>query len=310
MRKYFAKRILMVIPIMFCVTIVTFLIVRAMPGDAATAYLMAKRVPVTTENIEMAMETLGLNEPLHTQYFVWLGQILRLDLGTSYMMKSPVITELAKAFSYTVRLAGMALLWLILFCVPMGILSAAKPGGIIDRVTRVTGFLGSSIPSFWLGFLLVQIFAIKLKLLPVSLATGFENLILPSVTIAVGYIPTYTRILRNSILENVKSPYVTYARARGISERRIFLTHILKNSMIPLVTSLGMNLGGLLSGSVIVENVFSFPGLGRLIVEAIGGRDYPLIQGYILLLALIFIFTNMLSDLICACLDPRIHLEE
>lgn len=300
----------MVIPIMICVTIVTFFIVRAMPGDAATAYLMAKRVPVTTENLEMAMETLGLNEPLHTQYFVWLGQILRLDLGTSYMLKSPVIAELAKAFSYTVRLAGMALLWLILFCVPMGILSAAKPGGIIDRVTRVTGFLGSSIPSFWLGFLLVQLFAIKLKLLPVSLATGFENLILPSVTIAVGYIPTYTRILRNSILENVKSPYVTYARARGISERRIFLTHILKNSMIPLITSLGMNLGGLLSGSVIVENVFSFPGLGRLIVEAIGGRDYPLIQGYILLLALIFIFTNMLSDIICAYLDPRIHLEE
>lgn len=308
MKKYFAKRILMVIPIMFCVTVVTFLIVRAMPGDAATAYLMAKRVPVTTENLEMAMKTLGLNEPLHKQYFVWLGHILQLDLGTSYMMKTPVITELAKAFSYTVRLAGMALLWLILFCIPMGILSAAKPEGVIDRLTRVTGFLGSSIPSFWLGFLLVQIFAIKLKLLPVSLATGFENLILPSVTIAVGYIPTYTRILRNSILENVKSPYVIYARARGISEKRIFLTHILKNSMIPLVTSLGMNLGGLLSGSVIVENVFSFPGLGRLIVEAIGGRDYPIIQGYILLLALIFIFTNMLADIICACLDPRIHL--
>lgn len=300
----------MVIPIMFCVTIVTFLIVRAMPGDAATAYLMAKRVPVTTENLERAMETLGLNEPLYAQYFTWLGQILHLDLGTSYMMKSPVAVELAKAFSYTMRLAGMALLWLVLFCVPMGILSAAKPGGLIDRVTRVTGFLGSSIPSFWLGFLLVQIFAIKLHLLPVSLATGFANLILPSVTIAVGYIPTYTRILRNSILENVKSPYVTYARARGVSEVRIFLTHILKNSMIPLVTSLGMNLGGLLSGSVIVENVFSFPGLGRLIVEAIGGRDYPLIQGYILLLALIFIFTNMLSDIICASLDPRIHLEE
>lgn len=308
MKKYFAKRILMVIPIMFCVTVVTFLIVRAMPGDAATAYLMAKRVPVTTENLEMAMKTLGLNEPLYKQYFVWLGHILQLDLGTSYMMKTPVITELAKAFSYTVRLAGMALLWLILFCIPMGILSAAKPEGVIDRLTRVTGFLGSSIPSFWLGFLLVQIFAIKLKLLPVSLATGFENLILPSVTIAVGYIPTYTRILRNSILENVKSPYVIYARARGISEKRIFLTHILKNSMIPLVTSLGMNLGGLLSGSVIVENVFSFPGLGRLIVEAIGGRDYPIIQGYILLLALIFIFTNMLADTICACLDPRIHL--
>lgn len=308
MKKYFAKRILMVIPIMFCVTVVTFLIVRAMPGDAATAYLMAKRVPVTTENLEMAMKTLGLNEPLYKQYFVWLGHILQLDLGTSYMMKTPVITELAKAFSYTVRLAGMALLWLILFCIPMGILSAAKPEGVIDRLTRVTGFFGSSIPSFWLGFLLVQIFAIKLKLLPVSLATGFENLILPSVTIAVGYIPTYTRILRNSILENVKSPYVIYARARGISEKRIFLTHILKNSMIPLVTSLGMNLGGLLSGSVIVENVFSFPGLGRLIVEAIGGRDYPIIQGYILLLALIFIFTNMLADTICACLDPRIHL--
>ncbi len=308
MKKYFAKRILMVIPIMFCVTVVTFLIVRAMPGDAATAYLMAKRVPVTTENLEMAMKTLGLNEPLYKQYFVWLGHILQLDLGTSYMLKTSVTAELAKAFSYTVRLAGMALLWLILFCIPMGILSAAKPGGVIDRLTRVTGFLGSSIPSFWLGFLLVQIFAIKLKLLPVSLATGFENLILPSVTIAVGYIPTYTRILRNSILENVKSPYVIYARARGISEKRIFLTHILKNSMIPLVTSFGMNLGGLLSGSVIVENVFSFPGLGRLIVEAIGGRDYPLIQGYILLLALIFIFTNMLADTICAYLDPRIHL--
>lgn len=309
MKKYFLKRILAIIPIMFAVTIVTFLIVRAMPGDASTAYLMAKRVPVTKENLEMAMHTLGLDRPLYEQYFMWLSQILRLDLGVSYMTKMPVAVELAKGFAYTVKLAALALLWLFVFCVPMGILSAAKPGSVIDRITRVTGFLGSSIPSFWLGFILVQIFAIRLNWLPVSLAGGFKNLILPSATIAAGYIPMYTRILRNSILENKKSPYVVYAKARGIDGRKIFLTHILKNSLIPLVTSLGMNLGGLLCGSVIVENVFSFPGLGRLIVEAIGGRDYPVIQGYILLLALIFILTNLLSDMVCAGLNPRMKLE-
>ncbi|MEG1409154.1 MAG: ABC transporter permease [Terrisporobacter sp.] len=309
MKKYVLKRLLILIPVLFGISIVAFILVRIMPGDAATAYLNAARIPPTSENIQMAMSNLGLDRPIAVQYLDWIGNVLRFDLGKSYLSKALVSEELVSGLKYTMVLTFASISWLFIISIPLGIYSAVHAGGKVDNFGRVLGFMGSSMPTFWLGFLLVQFFAIKIGILPVAGAEHWSNLILPSITLAFGYIPTYSRILRNSLLENMKSPSVIYARSRGISEKNIVFFHVLKNSLIPLITSLGMNFGGMLSGSVIVENVFSWPGLGRTIVGAISGRDYPMIQGYIILMAIIFILSNLLADIACASIDPRIRLE-
>lgn len=309
MKKYVIKRLLILIPVLFGISLVAFLLVRIMPGDAATAYLNAARIPPTAENIQMAMTNLGLDKPITVQYIDWISNVLKFDFGKSYLTKDLVSHELISGLKYTLVLAFAALAWLFAISIPLGIYSATHPGGKVDNFGRILGFMGSSMPTFWLGFLLVQLFAIKIGILPVAGASHWTNIILPSITLAFGYIPTYSRILRNSLLENIKSPSVTYARSRGVSEKKIIYSHVLKNSLIPLITSLGMNFGGMLSGSVIVENVFSWPGLGRIIVGSISGRDYPMIQGYIILMAIIFILSNLLADLACASIDPRIRLE-
>lgn len=309
MKKYVLKRLITLVPILIGVSIVAFLLVRIMPGDAATAYLTTANIPVTEKNIQIAMTNLGLDKPIIVQYLDWIKNVIQFDLGTSYISKNLVSQELLSSLKYTMMLAATSLLWIFVISIPLGMYSAIHPGKRVDNLSRIFAFIGSSMPSFWLGFLLVQFFSIKLGILPVAGAEKLSNIILPSMTLAFGYVPTYSRILRNSLLENMKSPSVTYARARGISERRILFNNVLKNSLIPIITSLGMNFGGMLSGSVIVENVFSWPGLGRVIVDSISQRDYPMIQGYIILMAVIFILSNLLADLACAKIDSRIRLE-
>lgn len=309
MKKYVLKRLITLVPILIGVSIVAFLLVRIMPGDAATAYLTTANIPVTEKNIQIAMTNLGLDKPIIVQYLDWIKNVIQFDLGTSYISKNLVSQELLSSLKYTMMLAATSLLWIFVISIPLGMYSAIHPGKRVDNLSRIFAFIGSSMPSFWLGFLLVQFFSIKLGILPVAGAEKLSNIILPSITLAFGYVPTYSRILRNSLLENMKSPSVTYARARGISERRILFNNVLRNSLIPIITSLGMNFGGMLSGSVIVENVFSWPGLGRVIVDSISQRDYPMIQGYIILMAVIFILSNLLADLACAKIDSRIRLE-
>lgn len=309
MKKYILKRLITLVPILIGVSIVAFLLVRIMPGDAATAYLTTANIPVTEKNIQIAMTNLGLDKPIIVQYLDWIKNVIQFDLGTSYISKNLVSQELLSSLKYTMMLAATSLLWIFIISIPLGMYSAIHPGKRVDNLSRIFAFIGSSMPSFWLGFLLVQFFSIKLGILPVAGAEKLSNIILPSITLAFGYVPTYSRILRNSLLENMKSPSVTYARARGISERRILFNNVLRNSLIPIITSLGMNFGGMLSGSVIVENVFSWPGIGRVIVDSISQRDYPMIQGYIILMAVIFILSNLLADLACAKIDSRIRLE-
>lgn len=309
LKKYIIKRLLLLIPILFLVSIIAFLLVRIMPGDAATAYLVSANIPVTDKNLEIAMMNLGLDKPITTQYFIWIKNVLSLNLGVSYISKDLVLHDLFSGFKYTLSLTFASLFWIFLISIPLGIFSATHAGKSVDNFSRVFAFISAAMPSFWLGFLLVQLFSIKLGILPVAGAEKFSNIILPSITLALGYIPTYSRVLRNSLLENMKSPVVTYARARGVSERKILINHVLKASLIPVITSFGMNFGGMLAGSLIVENVFSWPGLGRIITGAISQRDYPIIQGYILLIAIIFIISNLLADLTCASIDSRIRLE-
>ncbi|RDY27660.1 ABC transporter permease [Romboutsia weinsteinii] len=309
MKKYVLKRLITLVPILIGISVVAFLLVRIMPGDAATAYLTTANIPVTEKNIQIAMANLGLDKPIIVQYLDWIKNVIQFNLGTSYISKNLVSQELLSGLKYTMMLAAASLLWIFVISIPLGIYSATHPGKRVDNLSRIFAFIGSSMPAFWLGFLLVQFFSIRLGILPVAGAEKLSNIILPSITLAFGYVPTYSRILRNSLLENMKSPSVTYARARGISERKILFNNVLRNSLIPIITSLGMNFGGMLSGSVIVENVFSWPGLGRVIVGSISQRDYPMIQGYIILMAVIFILSNLLADLACASIDSRIRLE-
>lgn len=309
MKKYVLKRMITLVPILIGISIIAFLLVRIMPGDAATAYLTTANIPVTEKNIQIAMASLGLDKPVMVQYFDWIKDVIQFNLGTSYISKNLVSQELLSGLKYTMMLAAASLLWIFVISIPLGMYSAIHPGKRVDNLSRIFSFIGSSMPAFWLGFLLVQLFSIKLGILPVAGAEKLSNIVLPSITLAFGYVPTYSRILRNSLLENMKSPAVTYARARGISEKKILFNNVLRNSLIPIITSLGMNFGGMLSGSVIVENVFSWPGLGRVIVGSISQRDYPMIQGYIILMAVIFILTNLLADLACASIDSRIRLE-
>lgn len=309
MLKYALKRLIMLIPILLGVSIIAFLLVRAMPGDAATSYLMAANIPPTKEAIAAATIKLGLDKPIIQQYGIWLWNVLHLDFGYSYATNKPVNLELFGALANTMQLALVALLWTLLISAPLGIMAALRPDGKMDHFGRFFAFIGASMPSFWLGFLLMELFSIKLGVLPVSGMGDWKHLILPSFTLAVLYIATYSRILRNSLLENMSRRFVLYSRARGVDEKRVIGTHVLRNSLIPVVTSLGVNFAHMLAGTVIIESIFSWPGIGRLIIASITGRDFPVIQGYIVVMTVVFIIANLLADMACAALDPRIRID-
>ncbi len=307
MAKYVIKRLLILIPILFLVSIIAFGLVRLMPGNAEVAYLQAAGIPPTEELIETVRKDMGYDRPLLVQYFDWLGKAVRLDFGISYASKKVVSEELFGALQYTAKLAGFSSLIVLAVSIPMGIVSAVKSNKAPDNVNRVVAFVGASMPSFWLGPLLVQLFSLTLGWLPVQGAMSFRHLILPSITMSVLYIATYSRLLRNSLLENISKRFVTYSRARGVSENKIITNHVLRTSMIPVVTTFGINFGHMIAGSTIVEVLFSWPGLGRLIISSIAARDFPMIQGYIVLMAVIFILVNLATDLITVVLDPRMR---
>lgn len=206
MKKYVLKRLITLVPILIGISVVAFLLVRIMPGDAATAYLTNANIPVNEKNIQIAIKNLGLDKPIIVQYFDWIKNVIQFDLGTSYISKNLVSKELLSGLKYTMMLAATSLLCIFVISIPLGMYSAIHPGKKVDNLSRIFAFVGSSMPTFWLGFLLVQFFSIKLGILPVAGAEKLSNIILPSITLAFGYIPTYSRILRNSLLENMKSP--------------------------------------------------------------------------------------------------------
>lgn len=307
MFRYAMKRILLLVPILFLVSIFAFGLVRLMPGSAEMAYLQAAGIPPSDAALENASEELGLDRPIYIQYAEWVGNAIHLNFGKSYINKKEVKEEILGAFKNTMQLAGCATLIILVLSVPMGILSAVRANKELDNINRVLAFLGSSMPSFWLGPLLVQLFCLKLKWLPVQGMNDWKNIVLPSVTMAVLYIATYSRSLRNSLLENMNKRFVMYSRARGISERKIITHHVLRTSLIPSVTTFGVNFGHMMAGTAIVEILFSWPGLGRLCVSSVSSRDFPMIQGYIVLMAVVFIIVNLITDLITVALDPRMR---
>lgn len=308
MKKYdFLKRLAQIVIILFGISFLTFGLTYMAPGDPVRAMYAASGTIPSEEILDETREALGLNKPFLTQYVSWLTDCFHGDFGTSYSYSRPVTELLLARLWPTLKLALLSLALMLIVAVPLGILSATRRGGIADYLVRGLTFVGVSMPNFWVGLLLLYIFAVQLKLLPVvSAGQGFSKMILPAVTLAFAMAAKYTRQVRTAFLEELNQDYVTGARCRGIKESVILWQHVLPNSVLPLITMLGLSLGSLLGGTAVVEVIFSYPGLGSLAVDAITSMDYSLIQGYVLWIALIYMVINLLVDISYGLMDPRI----
>nr|WP_283945894.1 nickel ABC transporter permease subunit NikB [Paenibacillus amylolyticus] len=304
--SYIGKRMIAIIPIVFIATLVTFALIHISPVDPAEAYLTAAHIYPTPELLAQKRHEFGLDQPLLTQYAHTIQKIAMLDFGTSYLTNKPVWDEVKLRLPATAELAFWSILLSALVSIPLGILAAVYKNSWIDMVSRAISYFGASIPQFWLGYLLIFFFSVKLDWLPVEGRGSWENLVLPTITLSLILIAVYTRLLRSSVLEQLQETYVQYARTRGIRERVIMLKHVLKIAISPLITGMGMSMGKLLTGTIIVEQVFSWPGFGRYFVDAIFNRDIPVIQCYVFLAACLFIVCNLLVDLVQLVMDPRI----
>ncbi|CAM3325029.1 MULTISPECIES: nickel ABC transporter permease subunit NikB [Paenibacillus] len=306
MGSFIGKRLLAVIPIFLFATLLTFLLIHLSPVDPAEVYLTAAHIHPTEELLEQKRQEFGLDQPLLVQYTQFLMKMCRLDFGTSYVSNEPVWNEIVLRMPATLQLAFSSIVLAVIISIPIGFLAAIYKNSVFDHLSRVLAYFGASIPQFWLGYLLIFFFSVKLDLLPVQGRGSFAHLVLPSISLALGLIAIYSRLLRTGILEQLQEPYVLYARTRGIKEKVILGKHVLKIAISPMLTGLGMNLGKLLAGTIIVEEVFSWPGFGRYFIEAIFNRDIPVIQAYVLISACLFIVCNLIVDLLQMALDPRI----
>ena len=304
MKRTLAKRLLQMIIVLFGISFFTFCLTYLAPGDPVRTMYAASGTMPSEEIIEATRDEMGLNDPFLMQYARWLGNCLKGDFGTSYSMNQPVLSIIGEKIVPTLKLAFLSLLIMLAVAVPFGVIAAVKQNRPIDYLIRGCTFLGVSIPNFWVGLLLLYLFALKLGLLPV-VSTG--NGILPAITLAFAMSAKYTRQVRTAVLEELNQDYVVGARARGIDERTILWRHVFPNALLPLVTLLGLSLGSLLGGTAVVEVIFSYPGLGNLAVSAITAYDYPLIQAYVLWIALIYMVINLIVDLSYDLLDPRIR---
>jgi peptide/nickel transport system permease protein len=315
MSTYILGRLVQFVPTLFVVSIVVFLMVRAIPGDAAYTMLGPTAKP---EQIAAMRAEMGLDEPLWKQYLVWIEGVLRGDLGRSWINNFPVADLIKQKLPATIALAAGSMAIAVLIAVPMGILPALRPGGWIERAAALYNGLMLAIPTFWLGVLLVLVVSLRLGWLPPSGYVPFREdplqslklLILPSFTLGAYLSAIFARFLHSAVSEALSQDYVRTAAAKGLAESAVVGRHVLRNALIPVVTMLGIQFGGLLGGAVIVEAIFDWPGLGRLLVTSISSRDYAVVQGTILLAASAFLFANLLTDLTYGLLDPRIRTAE
>ena len=312
MLKYIIKRLILLIPILFLVTLISFSLLFIIPGDPAETILTGPGGGADPKAVEEFRIKMGLDKPIYIQYFTWLNDILHGNLGYSYQSKRPVIDTILSRFQATLKLAIVSLIISLMISIPLGIISAIKQYSAIDNVSMAGALLGVSMPNFWQGLLLILLFAVTLGWLPVA---GYgdhgdlEHIILPAITLGTSSAAITTRLMRSTMLETINQDYIQAARAKGLSERVVIGKHALKNALIPVVTMIGLNFAYLLDGSVVVETIFAWPGIGLLMVESIYLRDYPMIQGCILFVAIIFIFVNLMVDILYTYLDPRIRYE-
>jgi peptide/nickel transport system permease protein len=306
MARYLIRRLLLTIPVLLGVATLVFALIHLVPGDPAQAMLGEG---ATVEEVERLRGQLGLDRPLPSQYADFLGGILRGDLGTSFRYGTPVAQEIRTRLPNTAILAVAAMLAAILFAIPLGILAAVFRGTWVDHAAMTTALVGISMPNFWLGPLLAILFAVYLGWLPVSGTGTPAHLVLPAITLGAALSAILARMTRASLLEELRELYVLAARSRGLSQTRAVLRHAFRNSLIPVVTIIGLQFGAVLTGTIITETIFAWPGIGRLLIQAINFRDYPLIQGCILFISVTYVAMNLLTDLTYGYLDPRIRYE-
>ncbi len=316
MRRYVVRRLLLLVPVLLGVSVIIFMVLHLAPGDPAEIMLGSQ---ATQADLERLRAELGLTEPLYVQYVHWLGLVARGDLGRSIWMKRPVLNEVLGRFKATLVLTGAALVLSTAGGVALGIASATRPNSLLDRLSAMASLFGASMPVFWLGIVLMVIFALWLGWLPASgmfapygggdLRDLLVHLALPAVTLAAASVTIIARLTRSTMLETLGQDYIRTARAKGVVERAVVLRHGLKNALIPIVTVVGVQAGYLLGGAVLTETVFAWPGVGTLMVQGILARDFPLVQGCVLVVALSFVLINLVVDLLYAWLDPRIRYE-
>jgi peptide/nickel transport system permease protein len=315
-RRYVVRRLLLLAPVLLGVSVIIFMVLHLAPGDPAEIMLGSQ---ATQADLERLRAELGLTQPLYVQYVHWVGLVARGDLGRSIWMKRPVLNEVLGRFKATLVLTGAALVLSTAAGLALGIASAIRPNSLLDRLSAVASLFGASMPVFWLGIVLMVVFALWLGWLPASgmfapygggdLRDLLVHLALPAVTLAAASVTIIARLTRSTMLETLGQDYIRTARAKGVVERAVVLRHGLKNALIPIVTVVGVQAGYLLGGAVLTETVFAWPGVGTLMVQGILARDFPLVQGCVLVVALSFVLINLAVDLLYAWLDPRIRYE-
>lgn len=307
-KKDMALRLGQMLIVLFGITFMTFLLTYLAPGDPAAAMYEASGITPTQEQLDNARMVMGLDKPFWVQYGTWLMNALHGNLGTSFSKNLPVVEVLLTRLGPTIKMAIFSLALMIIISIPLGIFSAVWQDGPADYIIRILSFVGISMPGFWLGLLMIYFVCLKLRLLPVmNSGTDLKAMILPAMTLAIAMSSKYTRQVRTAVLEELGQDYVTGARARGIKFSMILVRHVLPNAMLPLITMLGLSFGSLLGGTSIVEVVFSYPGLGNLAVSSVTARDYPMIQGFVLWIALIYMLVNLLVDISYNLIDPRMR---
>jgi ABC-type dipeptide/oligopeptide/nickel transport system permease component len=306
MLAFIVRRLLLTLPVVWIVVTLVFGFIHMVPGDPV-AQMLGEGASVT--QVERLRHDLGLDRPVLEQYREYMKGVLHGDLGNSFRNQEPVARSIINRYPATVELAVASAVFSLFVAIPFGVIGAIRRGRAADRFVSFTTLLGVSLPNFALGPMLILLFSIMLGLLPVSGRDGFSHLILPAITLGGGLAATTTRMVRGSMLEEIRQDYVRTARAKGLNERVVLFKHALRNGLIPVITVFGLQAGMLLAGALITETIFSWPGLGRLTFQAISARDYPLIQGCILTIALTYILINLATDVLYSVVDPRIRYD-
>ena len=303
MWKFIVKRLIMLIPVLIGVTLLVFLILQLAPGDPAKVILGEQATP---EQIQELRESLGLNDPVLVQYANYIIKLVQGDMGESYKTRGPVSEEVFNRFPNTIKLTACAMLLAVVVAVPLGVVAAVKQNTLFDSISMVIALIGVSMPIFWLGLLLILLFSLKLGWFPSSGSEGWKSIVLPAVALGFNHMASIARTTRSSMLETIRQDYIRTVRAKGVAYGVVIRKHALKNALIPTITVIGLQIGYMLGGSVLTETVFAWPGVGRLMVDSIKEKNFPMVQGGVLFIAIVFSFVNLAVDLLYAYVDPRI----
>lgn len=309
MRKYIIQRFIQLIPILIGITLLSFALMRISGSDAVTEMYSNRGTEVAQEIIDAKKTELGLDKPFSYQYLNWLGKLLHGDMGQSYVSSRNVFDTFIEKLPATLMLTAMSIIMTVVISIPLGVLSAVRHGKFIDLFLRFFSFVGNAFPNFFVAMILMQLLSIKLNILPV-IATGVDvkSAIMPTLTLAISMSAKYMRQVRATVLEELNKEYVMGAKARGVKNRIILWNSVMKSSMLTIITLLALSIGNLLGGTAIIESIFMWDGVGKLAVDAISQRDYPIIQAYVVWMAIIYVIVNLITDLFYHVLDPRIRL--